>query len=245
MSSAKTRLRRDGFTFKQFFVAHDRCAMKVGTDGILLGAWSPVAGVTRILDIGAGSGLVALMLAQRTGDSVTIDAVELDADAAVQAQENVMESPWSARINVHSAEIQTWVKTCPLRYDLIVSNPPYYEKGVDCATPQREQARYTTSLDHSALLACATECITEEGFFCVVLPESTGNVFTQKALEMGWHLRLRTDISDTESRLPHRVLLAFSPAAGECFCDRLVIRGPDQRYSEGYTGLTQDFYLFM
>nr|WP_318384677.1 tRNA1(Val) (adenine(37)-N6)-methyltransferase [uncultured Enterobacter sp.] len=245
MTPAKTLLRRDGFTFKQFFVAHDRCAMKVGTDGILLGAWSPVARVKRILDIGTGSGLLALMLAQRTDETVTIDAVELDAEAAGQAQENVDDSPWQARIQVHSADIQQWVKHSTVRYDLIVSNPPYFEKGVECGSPQREQARYTTSLDHATLLACATECITEEGFFCVVLPENTGNVFVQKALEMGWHLRLRTDIADTESRLPHRVLLALSPKQGECFSDRLVIRGPDQRYAEGYTALTQAFYLFM
>lgn len=82
-------------------------------------------------------------------------------------------------------------------------------------------------------------------FFCVVLPEQIGNAFTQQALSMGWHLRLRTDVAETEARLPHRVLLAFSPQAGECFSDRLVIRGPDQRYSEGYTALTQAFYLFM
>ena len=92
MSQLKAQLRRDGFTFKQFFVAHDRCAMKVGTDGILLGAWAPVAGVKRILDIGTGSGLVALMLAQRTDEHVTIDAVELDAEAAEQASDSPHES---------------------------------------------------------------------------------------------------------------------------------------------------------
>lgn len=89
MSQSTSVLRRNGFTFKQFFVAHDRCAMKVGTDGILLGAWAPVAGVKRCLDIGAGSGLLALMLAQRTSDSVIIDAVELESEAAAQAQENI------------------------------------------------------------------------------------------------------------------------------------------------------------
>ncbi|MDF3007358.1 MAG: yfiC, partial [Enterobacter kobei] len=193
MSPGKTLLRRDGFTFKQFFVAHDRCAMKVGTDGVLLGAWSPVAGVKRILDIGTGSGLLALMLAQRTGDNVLIDAVELDDAAATQARENVSESQWNTRIQVHSADIQQWVKQCTQRYDLIVSNPPYFEKGVECSSAEREQARYTTTLDHASLLACATECISEEGFFCVVLPENIGNVFTENALEAGWHLRLRTD----------------------------------------------------
>lgn len=245
MSESGSALRRDGFTFKQFVVAHDRCAMKVGTDGILLGAWAPVARVSRILDIGTGSGLLALMLAQRTDNTVTIDAVEIDSEAATQARENVEVSPWHARIQVHSADIQSWLGQQTQRYQLIVSNPPYYSPGVECATPQREQARYTSSLEHSALLACAASSITEEGFFCVVLPESIGAVFTRQALDMGWHLSLRTDIADNEARLPHRVLLAFSPRAGECFSDRLVIRGATQRYSEAYTALTRPFYLFM
>ncbi|HAN4552462.1 TPA: tRNA(1)(Val) (adenine(37)-N(6))-methyltransferase TrmN [Escherichia coli] len=245
MSQSTSVLRRNGFTFKQFFVAHNRCAMKVGTDGILLGAWAPVARVKRCLDIGAGSGLLALMLAQRTDDSVMIDAVELESEAAAQAQENINQSPWAKRINVHTADIQQWITQQTVRFDLIISNPPYYQQGVECSTPQREQARYTTTLDHPSLLTCAAECITEEGFFCVVLPEQIGNGFTELALSMGWHLRLRTDVAENEARLPHRVLLAFSPQAGECFSDRLVIRGPDQNYSEAYTALTQAFYLFM
>ncbi|QMI06213.1 tRNA(1)(Val) (adenine(37)-N(6))-methyltransferase TrmN [Citrobacter sp. RHB25-C09] len=245
MPQSTSFLRRNGFTFKQFFIAHDRCAMKVGTDGILLGAWAPVAGVKKILDIGTGSGLLALMLAQRTDDNVTLDAVELDNDAAAQAQENISQSNWANRVTVHAEDVQLWAARQTAKYDLIISNPPYYEQGVECATPQREQARYTTTLDHSALLATATGLITEEGFLCVVLPENIGHSFTQQALSMGWHLRLRTDVAETEARLPHRVLLAFSPKKGECFSDRLVIRGLDQRYSEGYTALTQAFYLFM
>ncbi len=245
MSQSPSVLRRNGFTFKQFFVAHDRCAMKVGTDGILLGAWAPIVRVKRVLDIGTGSGLLALMVAQRTEGSVVIDAVELDADAAAQAAENVGESPWASRIHIHTADIQQWLNEENSRYDLIISNPPYYEQGVDCGTPQREQARYTLSLDHVTLLNCAASAITEEGFFCVVLPEGIGNTFTEQALSMGWHLRLRTDIAETDLRPPHRVLLAFSPRPGECFSDRLVIRGPEQQYSEGYTALTQAFYLFM
>lgn len=245
MSESGSALRRDGFTFKQFFVAHDRCAMKVGTDGILLGAWAPVARVNRILDIGTGSGLLALMLAQRTDDSVTIDAVEIDAVAAEQARENAAASPWNTRVQVHAADIQSWVGQQTGRYDLIVSNPPYFEPGMECATPQRDLARSTASLEHSALLSSAASSITEEGFFCVVLPENIGVVFTRQALEMGWHLRLRTVIADNDARLPHRVLLAFSPRAGECFSDRMVIRGSDQHYSEAYTALTHPFYLFM
>lgn len=164
MPQSTSVLRRNGFTFKQFFVAHDRCAMKVGTDGILLGAWAPVAGVKRITDIGTGSGLLALMLAQRTDENVIIDAVELDVDAAQQAQENIAQSPWMHRVNVHTEDVQQWVPRQTVRFDLIISNPPYYEQGVECATPQREQARYTTTLDHQVLLTLAADSITEEGF---------------------------------------------------------------------------------
>lgn len=245
MPQPKAQLRRDGFTFKQFFVAHDRCAMKVGTDGILLGAWSPVSRAKRILDMGAGSGLISLMLAQRTSENVVIDAIELDEDAASQAADNVQASPWASRLLVHQADVISWAAGQTARYDLIVSNPPYFEQGVECATPQRDRARYTTTLDHSALLECAATLITEDGFFCVILPVEVSEAFTAKALGMGWHLRLRTDVTEYEVRLPHRVMLAFSPTSGECFTDRLVIRGADQHYSDSYTALTQAFYLFM
>ena len=116
MSQSKFALPRNGFTFKQFFIAHDRCAMKVGTDGILLGAWAPIAGVKHVLDIGAGSGLLALMLAQRTGDDVCVDAVELDAEAAAQAQENALASPWAARVEVCQADIHQWQPPQTRRY---------------------------------------------------------------------------------------------------------------------------------
>lgn len=130
-----------------------------------IGGLGPVAGVKRILDIGTGSGLLALMLAQRTDENVIIDAVELDVDAAQQAQENIAHSPWMHRVSVHTEDAQQWIPRQTVRFDLIISNPPYYEQGVECATPQREQARYTTSLDHQALLTLAADSITEDGFF--------------------------------------------------------------------------------
>jgi tRNA1Val (adenine37-N6)-methyltransferase len=245
MSRQKALLRRDGFTFKQFFIAHDRCAMKVGTDGCLLGAWAPVVKVKNVLDIGTGSGLLALMLAQRTAEDVTIDAVELDPAAADQAAENASGSRWASRINVHCADIREWAQQATQRYSLIVSNPPFFEQGSHCASPERAQARYTTTLDHSALLNSAAQLITEDGFFCVIMPETAGTAFTELAKTQGWFVRYRTDVADNETRLPHRVMLALSPTDGEYFTERLVIRGPDHSYSEGYCSLTQEFYLFM
>lgn len=245
MSQSKVQLRGNGFTFKRFFIAHDRCAMKVGTDSILLGAWAPVAEATRILDIGCGSGLLALMLAQRTPETVEIDAVELENEAAAQAAENAAQSPWAQRIHVHQADITDWATRQTQRYPLIISNPPYYTPGPACASSARDRARATHSLNHQALLRCAEMLIGEEGFFCLVLPEEEGRGFTSMALERGWHLRFRNDVAENSTRLPHRVLLGFSPAAGELLQERMVIRGPDQRYSPAFCSLTQDFYLFM
>ncbi|QKJ88267.1 tRNA1(Val) (adenine(37)-N6)-methyltransferase [Paramixta manurensis] len=245
MSQHKGLLRADGFTFKQFFIAHDRCAMKVGTDGVLLGAWVPVARVTRALDIGTGSGLIAIMLAQRTGSDVHIDAVELDDSAALQAAENAAECPWAERISIHQQDIISWAQNREARYSLIVSNPPFFTPGTACSSPERAAARATHTLDHAALLGCAEALIDEEGFFCVILPEDAGNRFVEMAATRGWHLRFRNDIADNENRAPHRVMLGLSPQPGELLQERMVIRGPDQRYSEAYCGLTRDFYLFM
>ena len=245
MSQSKRPLRGNGFTFKRFFIAHDRCAMKVGTDSILLGAWAPVAQATRVLDIGSGSGLLALMLAQRTADKVEIDAVELDGEAAAQAAENVAGSPWPQRIHIHQADILTWAARQEQRYPLIVSNPPYYTPGPACATSARDKARATHTLNHESLLQSAEMLIGEEGFFCLVLPEEEGNRFVSMAQARGWHLRFRNDVAENSTRLPHRVLLGFSPAVGELLQERMVIRGPDQRYSPAFCSLTQDFYLFM
>ncbi|AOE38802.1 tRNA (adenosine(37)-N6)-methyltransferase TrmM [Pantoea agglomerans] len=241
----RPQLNKNGFTFKQFFVAHDRCAMKVGTDAILLGAWAPVAGVKRILDIGSGSGLIALMLAQRTPSPVNIDAVELEPEAALQAQENVQQSPWPERIQVHQQDIADWADECDKRYSLIVSNPPYFAPGVACSTAARDSARATASLDHQTLLRSAALLIEEEGMFCVVLPTATGQEFIALAQADGWHLRFRLDVAEYAHRPPHRVLLGLSPQAGETLLERLAIRTPDTRYSDEWCSLTREFYLFM
>lgn len=241
----KAALRGNGFTFKQFFIAHDRCAMKVGTDGILLGAWAPVSQVDCILDIGSGTGLLALMLAQRTAKTVPVDAVELDAAATQQARKNVQASPWAQRIVIHQADICHWRAPAGRRYSLIVSNPPYYQQGVACSSAQREQARYTTTLSYQALLSCARQWITEQGLFCVILPLMTADNFITQATQSGWHLHLRTDVAETEHRPAHRTLLALSLQAGILHQTALVIRGPDKCYSTAFCQLTGDFYLSM
>lgn len=152
MTNEKQPPRRRGFACKQFFVAHDRCAMKVGTDGVLLGGWAPCENARRILDIGTGSGLVALMLAQRSLPDTRIDAVDIDADAAAQAAENFLASPWSDRMQVFHQDIGEFTAACPeSRYALIVSNPPYFALAVAC----RDSARkLPVTPHHWNILSC-------------------------------------------------------------------------------------------
>ncbi|XBS68826.1 methyltransferase [Acerihabitans sp. KWT182] len=235
-------LRRDGFTFKHFFVAHDRCAMKVGTDGVLLGAWAPVCPAPRrILDIGAGCGLIALMLAQRTGAEVFIDALELDGEAAAQAAENCASSPWAARLRVIHDDVLTYAAA--ERYALIVSNPPYFPVGIPCKNIGRDRARSTMTLTHEELLAAARRLVTRDGLFLLVLPSDIGGQLAARARREGWHLRYRTEVSDGPGGLPHRVLLGLSPTAGETAYSTFALRDENRAYSAAYRALTGDFYL--
>lgn len=241
-ASSDRALRRNGFTFKQFFVAHDRCAMKVGTDGVLLGAWAPVASAQSVLDIGSGSGLVALMLAQRSAVA-NIDAVELEASAAQQAAENFTESPWAERLHVFAEDINQFARTHAQHYDLIVSNPPYFESAVACRDVARTTARYTETLTHDALLDCARTLITPNGQFCVVLPYDIGLAFERNAQSRGWFTSQRVEIRDRPGKPLNRMLLALSLHPQQVVFQELAIREQLNVYSAAFRQLIADFYL--
>ncbi|WP_275955681.1 methyltransferase [Sodalis sp. dw_96] len=240
----KALLRRDGFTFKHFFAAHDRCAMKVGTDGVLLGAWAPLCpSPRRILDIGTGCGLIALMLAQRTGEGVIIDALELDDAAAAQAAENCALSPWGDRTRVIHDNILTYALSSTERYELIVSNPPYFPVGIPCRDIGRDRARSTTTLTHEHLLDAARRLLRPEGLFMLVLPLSIGEQLIFQARRQRWFVRYRTEVADNPGKSPHRILLGLSPTEGETCYSALTLRDGDRAYSAAYRALTADFYL--
>lgn len=241
-ASSDKPLRRNGFTFKQFFVAHDRCAMKVGTDGVLLGAWAPVANAQHILDIGSGSGLVALMLAQRS-PAANIDAVELEASAAQQANENFIESPWAERLHVFAEDINQFALTHAQHYDVIVSNPPYFESAVACRDEARTTARYTETLTHDALLDCARALIKPDGQFCVVLPYDIGLAFERNAQSRGWFTGQRVDIRDRPGKPLNRMLLVLSLHPQQAIVQELAIREELNVYSNEFRQLITDFYL--
>lgn len=239
----KKNYRKGGFTFKQFFVGHDRCAMKVGTDGVLLGAWAPVQHTERALDIGCGSGLIALMLAQRNSQ-LLIDAVELDNAAAEQAQENFIESPWAERLQVFAQDIIEFSANNQQQYDLIVSNPPYFEPSVSCSTEQRDQARYTATLTHETLLDCAKQCLTPDGLLCLVLPYEVGEKVEMMASKEGWFTAYRINIQDKSTTVFHRMLLGLKLTAVEPQVSILVLKeANNQVYTEDFQQLIREFYL--
>lgn len=251
------------FRFKQFTVWHDKCAMKVGTDGVLLGAWCPIGGHRtadsgyRVLDIGTGSGLIALMLAQRVNrQGVWIDAIDIDADAVMQAQENFAKSPWADMLHAHQSSLQNWFlattsstihPTCK-KYDLIVSNPPYFQQSLKNPDAQRAMARHTDSLSYASLLEQSARLLKDDGILSLVLPIEAAEEIMYLAAQNGLSPTRITYVHSKPTKPPKRLLI--------CFCNSKQIEGhasaiPQHFYiesdtaprSEEYQALTKDFYL--
>ena len=230
------------FTFKQFTIYHDRCAMKVGTDGVLLGAWTNLENANRILDVGTGTGLIALMLAQRMKDA-TITAIDIDADAVSQAQENVSDSPWKDRVEVALQDICTYAPDG--LFDIIVSNPPYFVNSLKCPDGQRTTARHTDSLDANRLIGKVTELLAPEGRFSLILPADQTDELLRIAEEKGLYPSRITRVITRPGLPPKRVLVEFRKTTQICEETELVVELDRHVYSEDYIALTKDFYLKM
>jgi tRNA1Val (adenine37-N6)-methyltransferase len=226
------------FRFKQFTIADDRCAMKVGTDGVLLGAWTNVDGAKSILDIGTGSGVIALMLAQRTNDSVKIDALEIESDDAQQASENVSASPWPNKVHVINSSLQKFTAT--RKYDLIVSNPPFFNSLVPKG--KRKNARHTDSLSHEDLLKYCAQMISDRGTLSIILPTSEGNSFHALANLHGFYCSSQCAVFSSAGKPQERWLFTFLKGITSCKSEQLFLNENGQ-WSENYKNLTQDFYL--
>ena len=228
------------FQFKQFTIHQQRSAMKVGTDGVLIGAWASVRANDRtILDIGTGTGLIALMLAQRNPEAEVV-AVEIDSESAAQARDNVAASPWSDRVIVEECAVQDFVSD--LKFDLIVSNPPYFVDSQKCPDGSRNTARHTDTLSFSELMKAAERLLAPDGRFAVIVPaESAMSVIAAGNM----HLVRRCDVRTKPSAQPKRVMLEFSPRfEGAALREELTIGdGTNGGYSPEYVALTRDFYL--
>lgn len=231
------------FQFKQFTVWHDRCAMKVGTDGVLLGAWTSVKSASRILDIGTGTGLVALMLAQRSSLSANIVALEIDESAAEQAKENVERSPWKERIEVLQGDFTSYRSS--VEYDVIVSNPPYFVDSLGCPEQQRNAARHNGSLTYEKLFEGVAGLLAKEGTFTVVIPSDVADKVKSIAAMHNLHAVRQLHVITKPGGTAKRVLISFSFSDQECSVDNLLIELSRHHYSEEYIALTQDFYLRM
>ena len=234
------------FQFKQFSVEQDRCAMKIGTDGVLLGAWTPIPeNAFSVLDVGAGTGIIALMLAQRS-TAEQIDALEIDEEAYEQAVENFENSPWSDRLFCFHAGLDEFVEEPEDEYDLIISNPPFYIEDYKTENEQRDLARFADAMPFEDLVEAADLLLSENGIFSAIIPYKEEEKFIALTKDFDLFPIKITRVKGTPTSEIKRSLLAFSRNISENFpVDELVIETSRHIYTEEYIALTKDFYLKM
>ncbi len=231
------------FRFKQFSLNQDRCAMKIGTDGILLGAWANVETAKTALDIGAGTGLIAIMLAQRSAD-LQIDAVEIDAEAALQAAENMAASPWAERLQVFTQSIQDFARENSQQYDLIVSNPPFFSGGTLSYSQDQNSVRHTIKLPHNEMLAAVRSLLRPDGKFAVVLPYMEGLRLIELAKNMQLNCTAQCEIRTKPNKPVERLLLQFEKTSKPLVKTELAVQGEGHNeWTEEFRELTGMFYL--
>lgn len=228
------------FKFKQFSIQQERTPMKVGTDGVLLGAWAEVENAARILDIGTGTGLIALMCAQRNAKA-HIDALEIDYNAIIQAGENVASSPWADRISVIPTSLQRYDSPSP--YDCIVCNPPYFTNSTKAPDPGRNLSRHNDTLPHLELISHTKRLLTPEGSFHVILPVPESIQLIEHARTSRLYPVRMTRILPNPGKPPKRCLIEFSSIRKDYTESELVIEYNRHLYSPEYIRLTRDFYL--
>jgi tRNA1Val (adenine37-N6)-methyltransferase len=231
----------DSFVFKQFIVKQNKCAMKVGTDAVLLGAWADLPLSGQILDIGAGTGIIAIMLAQRS--IAEIDTIEIDEDAFNQAVENCSNCKWKERLNVHHISFQDFVSDGLKKYDAIVTNPPYFSNSLKASTESRTTARHTHTLTFEELIDGIKSLLRPKGMFATILPSKEAEEFIEIAQSNELYLAKIMRIKTTESKPAKRVLMQFVFERNRFFESTLVIANSDNSYTSEYKHLTRDFYL--
>jgi tRNA1Val (adenine37-N6)-methyltransferase len=234
------------FNFKQFTVQQDRCAMKIGTDGVLLGAWCPIDNYPfSVLDIGAGTGILSLMLAQRS-NAEQIDSLEIDEKAYEQCVENFENSPWSDRLFCFHAGLDEFVDEPEDEYDLIISNPPFYSEDFKSDNSQRDLARFQDALPFEDLIEAANLLLSENGVFAVIIPFKEEENFIDLCAEVELYPVKVTRVKGTPTTAIKRSLLAFKRyELSTLTADELIIETSRHQYTEDYINLTKEFYLKM
>lgn len=230
------------FQFKQFTIHQDKCAMKVSTDACIQGAWTPIAGsVVDVLDIGAGTGLLSLMLAQRNSN-IQIDAIELDTDAAAQASENINASPWADRINVIAADVTTHPFT--KQYDMVICNPPFFNNSLLGDDEQRNSVRHTISLTYNALFSVLQKVLKSTGYAAILLPTAEHEVWQQLLTKNGWSITKLLEVHPKETGGYNRVVsLCCKEQTIATEVAKLQIYKTGGGYTDNFMQLLQPFYL--
>ena len=235
------------FRCKQFEVAHDKCAMKVGTDSLLLGSWAQPNNATHILDIGTGSGILALMMAQKSKPDAHVCAMDIDDDAFIQASENVSASPWHDKIRMFHCALDGF--DCDNLLDLIISNPPYFD-AVDMTrsafvrqTTQRSVARHESLLTPHALFTFSAKQLTNNGELYCVYPYNRAPFILEEAKRYGLHASRLMTVKHALASPPYLMAFCFSKREGGTNKEVLIIRDENGDYTAAYKTLCRDFYL--
>lgn len=228
------------FQFKQFRVEQDRCGMKVSTDACIQGAFTTYPGAKRILDIGSGTGLLALMLAQRHPEA-RIDAIEIEPHAFAQASGNIAASPWANRIKIHHLPVQAYAP--PVPYYLIIANPPFYPKHLPSPDQQRRQAHHNDSLSFNELASTCKRLLAAEGLCSMLLPPRQAAEFSALAEQQGLFMVQELEIRESAAHQPHRKIQLYRhQQADSPLTEMLTIRGADKAYSQAFRQLLQPYY---
>lgn len=231
------------FRFKQFQIEQEGVTQPAGTDGVLLGAWTNTEGAREILDIGTGTGLVALMLAQRSGPETRVTAVEIHPESADCAGRNFRNSPWANRLSVVAQAVQDFSRSADRRFDLIVSNPPFFSEALASPDEKRRLARSTQTLRAVDLLDAVLGLLAPGGRFCLILPLVEGRRFAELACLSGLYCTRETQVYPRANKPIERLLLQFERNPYPFRRSKMDIYAYGEQWSEGFRALTRAFYL--
>ncbi|WP_347839656.1 methyltransferase [uncultured Draconibacterium sp.] len=229
------------FRFKQFTIHQEKAAMKVGIDGVLLGSWAKVNNCRLVLDVGTGTGLIALMLAQQS--SAKIMAIDVEGNAVIQAQQNVQASPWAEQIQVRKISFQELINDDELKFDLLVSNPPFFQHSLKAGTKERTLARHTDSLPYSVLIEGASRMLSENGRCAFIFPKQAEKEIEHLAEKNNLFLQRKTWVQPKHNKTVNRVLFEFGRNKANVISETLVIYENDGTWTTAFKALTSRYYL--
>jgi tRNA1Val (adenine37-N6)-methyltransferase len=231
---------KNTFQFKQFAIQHDKSVHKVGTDGVLLGAWADISNAKRVLDIGTGSGVISLMIAQRSSNDTIIEAIDISEAECNQAKENVFRSPWPEKVNIIHRSLQEHKNEV---YDLIISNPPFFINSFKPPSGERMRVRHTESLAPKDLLFHSKRLLKQSGKLCLVLPFIEGKQLVEIAKQYDFYCTKVCEFQSRSHKPVERLLLQFEFYPSSQVNEKLVLYSENDKWSDAYISLTKEFYL--